>query len=87
MSVGGELETAEGARAVGREPGENAVGMVEMVARELLGVDGVKEWVLTNGAEEKGVEIEHGGGDLESGDGVDGGLGGRQRRRGDGGGG
>lgn len=86
LSFGGELEAAERARAVGREPWENAVGVVQVVARKLLGVDGVEKLLLADGAEEKRVTIEHGGGDLEGGDGVDRGLGGREGGRGNGGG-
>lgn len=86
LSFGGELEAAERARAVGREPWENAVGVVQVVARKLLGVDGVEKLFLADGAEEKRVTIEHRGGDLEGGDGVDGGLGGREGGRGNGGG-
>lgn len=79
---GGELEAAEGARAVGREPRENAVGVVEVLARQLLGLHRLKELLLAHGAQQKRVQIQHGRRDLESGDGVHGGLGRRQRGRG-----
>ena len=56
----GELEAAERAGVVGREPGENALRMVEMRARELLGL-GVKEKVvLANGTEKDWVRVQHG---------------------------
>lgn len=56
----GELEAAERAGVVGREPGENALRMVEMRARELLGL-GVKEKVvLANGTEKDWVGVQHG---------------------------
>ena len=56
----GELEAAERAGVVGREPGENALRMVEMRARELLGLGVEEKVVLANGTEKDWVRVQHG---------------------------
>ena len=56
----GELEAAERAGVVGREPGENALRMVEMGARELLGLGVEEKVVLANGTEKDWVRVQHG---------------------------
>ena len=55
-----ELEAAERAGVVGREPGENALRMVEMRARELLGLGVEEKVVLANGTEKDWVRVQHG---------------------------
>ena len=56
----GQLEAAERAGVVGREPGENALRMVEMRARELLGLGVEEKVVLANGTEKDWVRVQHG---------------------------
>ena len=56
----GELEAAERAGVVGREPGENALRMVEMRARELLSLGVEEKVVLANGTEKDWVRVQHG---------------------------
>lgn len=49
-SVGGELKSAEWAWTAGRKPRQNAVRMVKVVARQLLGLHILCELLFTNSA-------------------------------------
>ena len=55
-----------------REPGKNAVRMVDMVAGKALGFNVDDELILADGTEQNGIEFEDRGSDFEGGEGVEG---------------
>ena len=72
--VGGELKAAERARAAGREPRQNAVGMVHVAASQLLSLRILRKLLLTDSAHGGRRRRRH----LDGGDDVNVGLGSRQ---------
>nr|ACR35444.1 unknown [Zea mays] len=73
VGVGGHLVAADGAGVAEREPGEDAVGVVDVGAGHFPGLGAQVEGLLADGA------VRVGGGDGDDGHGLDGGLGRRRR--------